>query len=163
MAPLLLALPAYGYSDRGPGSDDGGGIFDFLLNSILTVFVLGFAAFIVKYAYDAYKIVESQSDVRAERLGWNKDRAPDEPVSNEPLYDNFDYTYKNLSEKVENSRTRKGQSKQVKADGTRFAPWMNIDEDKVAEMKANREKRLAKEKASTGKGEPPKKKNFWEL
>ena len=65
MAPLLLALPAYGYSDRGPGSDDGGGIFDFLLNSILTVFVLGFAAFIVKYAYDAYKIVESQSGHRS--------------------------------------------------------------------------------------------------
>ena len=104
----------------------------------------------------------SPGDVRAERLGWDKPR-DNQPKSLEPIYDDFDYTYKDLSKRVENSRTRVRKSKQFGADGKRLAPWMVIDEDKVEKIKADRLNRIKKEKASAGGGKAPKKKNFWEL
>ena len=57
----------------------------------------------------------------------------------ESLYDDTDYTYARNRVAVENSRTRVKESKQTKADGSRFAPWMDIDEKLVEKTRKERE------------------------
>ena len=55
------------------------------------------------------------------------------------FYDDTDFSYADNNKPVENSRTRVKQSKQEKADGTRFAPWMVIDEKMVDKTRKERE------------------------
>lgn len=174
-APLLVALPAYagilGYGGSGgaaAAASSDGGILGTIFNVVLNVIVLGLLAFVGKNIFDLLAEASSGTAKNVERISEaareNKANAPAKPTG--PIYDDFDYTYKNLSERVEDMRTRKKQSKQVTADGKRFAPWMNIDEDKVEQMKKNRMARKEKEKASASGGgpsfEPPKLKLPWE-
>ena len=63
------------------------------------------------------------------------------------IYDDVDYTYKKNSVAVENSRTRKKQSKQFGKDGKRLAPWQIIDEQRVDKIRAQRREN----KKKTGK------------
>ena len=135
-APLFASLPAFAYEDAA--DLDG-------LNGILTVAVGFFVVFIGGFAFSAAAEVGSQVEERADRLGFNQKgggaRRP------QIVYEDVDYTYKDLSKPVENSRTRKKQSKQVKADGKRFAPWMIIDEEMVEKNRAKR----VENKRKTGK------------
>jgi hypothetical protein len=150
--PLFVTLPAYAYSSSGNYGDQGGGIFDTIVGGVFTVLCLGLAGFILKFAFDAASEVASQTGERMDRLGIGQDSGP---VSKEPIYDDTDYSYKDLKKSVPNSRERVKKSKQFKADGTRLAPWMVIDEDKVEKLKKARAERIAKEKAGPSK-------NFWE-
>lgn len=146
-APLLLASePAIAVAEASDIPDS--------VNTVLTVFVLGFVAFIGKFALEFATETASQVDERADRLGFNRPREPRQRVVSN-LYDDTDYSYKSNQKAVENSRTRKTKSKQIGNDGKRFAPWMVIDEKKVAQVKATRTAAKKAKKAGEGKGWNP--------
>ena len=126
-APLLTSLPALAV---GEASDLDG------LNGVLTAGV-GICLLVIGYfAFEFTKEVGSQVEVRKERLGLNKPRG--QRQAPRIIYDDVDYTYKANSRAVVNSRDRKKTSKQVGKDGKKFAPWMDIDEQRVDKVRAMR-------------------------
>ena len=135
-APLFASLPAFADGDASDLDP---------LNLILSVFVGAFVLFIGKFAVEAATEVGSQVEERSERLGLGKGGGG--RSSPKIIYEDVDYSYKELSKPVENSRTRKKESKQIKADGTRFAPWMVIDEKMTEKVKKERREN----KKKTGK------------
>lgn len=139
LAPALASLPANALEDAAEIPD--------AVNIVLTVFVAGFVLFIGKFALEFATEVGSQTEERLDRLGVNNDRAPRQRVTD--FFDETDFSYKDNQRAVENSRTRKKQSKQMTADGKRFAPWMVIDEKRVEQVKAQR-KAAKKAKPQSG-------------
>ena len=139
---LVTALPAV--ADEGDLD---------VLNGVLSVAVGGLFLFVAKFAVEALGEVASQTPERLDRLGITGNKGAGRPRSVGTVYDDTDFTYKDNQRAVENSRTRVKKSKQFKADGTRLAPWMVIDEDKVAATKAKRaaaEKQSSKTAAASG-------------
>ena len=131
---VYTALPAHAlagqkadFGSQAATSNDG--IPD-IVGLLFTVLVAGLGLFILKYVYDFAAEAIAQAPERADRLGLTGGGGGS-PKSTEPVYDDTDFAYKDLSKSVENSRTRKKESKQMKADGSRFAPWMVIDEKRV--------------------------------
>lgn len=118
-----------------------------VVNIVLTAFVAGFVLFILKFALEFATEVGSQTEERLDRLGANN-KAPRQRVTG-TLFDDTDFSYKDNQRAVENSRTRKKQSKQMASDGKRFAPWMVIDEKRVEQVKAQR-KAAKKTKQQSG-------------
>ena len=139
-APLLTALPASAIDDV----DD----FPDVVNLGLTVIIAGFALFIGKFVLDLAVEAGSQTSERLDRLGVKGGQRPRQRQYGE-LYDDTDYSYKENQQAVQNSRTRKKRSKQETSDGKRYAPWMNIDEKRVEQVKAQR-KALKKARGRPG-------------
>ena len=115
------ALPTSLLAD---GSD--GGVFGL----IATVIVAGLGLFIVNFIKDAAVEVGSQLPERASRIS--------EQVGGKQEQG---FVYDDSGTGANNKLPEKGllkKSKQVKADGTRYAPWMIIDEQAVESRKKNR-------------------------
>jgi len=136
-APLVSALPAH--------AADGGG-FD--PGVLLAIPVVGFGLYIAKFIVELLAEGGSQIPERLDNIGLTGGGPREAKKDAGALYDDTDYSYKSLSQRVENSRSRKKQSKQITADGKRFAPWMNIDEEMVEEIKAKKLAERKKKKAT---------------
>ena len=128
-APLFAALPASAVGDVDDLPD--------ALNLGLTVILGGFGLFIAKFVLDLALEAGSQTEERLDRLGVKGGSRP-RPRQYDTVYDDTDYSYKENQQAVQNSRNRKKRSKQEMAGGKRYAPWMNIDEKRVEEVKAQR-------------------------
>merc|ERR1719353_658661 len=114
---------------------DDGGIF----GTLATVVVVGFLVIIGGFALDAAKEVASQTPERMDRVFGGG--GGDAPQSKEK------FVYDDRGTGANNKLPEPGllkKSKQVKADGTRYAPWMIIDEDAVERTKKNRLQRKGK-------------------
>merc|ERR1719359_1216741 len=119
---------------------DGGGIFGL----IATVIVAGLGLFIVNFIKDAALEVGSQLPERANRIS--------EQTSGGGGEQQQGFLYDDSGTGANNALPEKGllkKSKQMKADGTRYAPWMVIDEQAV---EARKKKRLDEIKKGTWKG-----------
>ena len=128
-APVLTALPVAAIEEAGDIPD--------VVNLGLTALLAAPVLYIAKFAFDAAAEAASQTDVRLERAGLTgKTKGP--RTRQADVFDDTDFSYRENSQAVENSRTRKKLSKQQTADGKRFAPWMVIDEAKVEKVKAER-------------------------
>jgi hypothetical protein len=124
--PLVTSLPAA----AAEASD-----FDALAIP-LTIASVGLVGTIVAGALPFLQEAGNQVEVRKERLGLNENRGGSQ--SDTEIYDDTDYTYANNRKAVENSRTRKKESKQFGKDGKRLAPWQIIDEKRVDKERAQR-------------------------
>lgn len=108
---------------------DGGGVGGIIATGLIVVLIL----FIGNYAFQALAEVASQAPERAERIftndgGGAKEQQPD-------------FLYDDSGTGANNKLPEKGllkKSKQFKPDGSKYAPWQNIDEDRLAQIKKER-------------------------
>ena len=113
---------------------DEGGIFGLVATGIVALFVV----FIAGYAFQALQIGGEVAGTGIERIrretGGSGGGGPS-------------FVYDDSGTGANNKLPEPGllkKSKQVKADGTRYAPWMIIDEDAVERTKKNRLQRKGK-------------------
>lgn len=130
---------------------DGGGGFDIVgtaLNVVFTAVCLGLVAYIASFATQAAGEIGSQT---AEVVKYRMDEAASKPKDGGrkgTVYDDTgDMSVSDEQVRAElKYREEKGKgSIQNSADGKKFAPWLDIDEDAVARTKAARAARLAGE------------------
>jgi len=113
--------------------------------SIATVVVVGLGLFILNFIKDAVTEVGSQVPERLERI--NTGGGGGASKQDGPL---FDDSGTGANTKLPEKGLLK-KSKQMKADGTRYAPWMIIDESAVEKFKRQRAERKKKEQAASKK------------
>jgi len=117
---------------------EDGGIFGI----VATVIVAGLGLFVLNFIKDAAFEVGSQVEERGDRIrqATDGDSAKSKKGS---------FTYDDSGTGANNALPEEGllkKSKQTKSDGTRYAPWMVIDEDGVEARKKERLERIKKEK-----------------
>jgi len=117
---------------------EDGGIFGI----VATVIVAGLGLFVLNFIKDAAFEVGSQVEERGDRIrqATDGDSAKSKKGS---------FTYDDSGTGANNALPEEGllkKSKQMKSDGTRYAPWMVIDEDGVEARKKERLDRIKKEK-----------------
>ena len=104
-----------------------------VVGTIATGLVILLVLFIGSVAAQALAEVASQAPDRAERIR--------EQTSSGGGGDGPDFLYDDSGTGANNKKPEKGllkKSKQFKADGTKYAPWQSIDEDRLAQMKKDR-------------------------
>lgn len=117
-------------------ADDGGGI----VGLIATGIVAALGLFIASYAFKALQEVASQAPDRAERIFGEDGGGGKQQQKQEFVYDDS-------GTGANNKKPEKGllkKSKQFKADGSKYAPWQNIDENRLEQAKKERARQKRK-------------------
>ena len=163
-APHEWAAPAARLAATLPAAamaEDGG--FD-IVNLILTGIIGSFVLFIGSFAFEAVSEVGTQAGKIAE---YDRKNPRAKSKQAKVVYDDTGggAFFNNKSEEQQAAQLRKdlemrkkkgAASKQVKADGSKFAPWMNIDEERVNKIRAERTaERNAKKKAGAKQAKEP--------
>ena len=142
IATLLATVPVPAMAE------DGGGIGDVILNSVLSVLVFGLIAFIVKFALEAAKVTIDEAKAVNEYYAENAPPKVKQQRSKEPVYDDSG-TGAVSAEQIRKEidyREKYGDGSKQRVGGKAVAPWMDIDEGLVAKMKKEREARKKRER-----------------
>jgi len=154
--PAVLPLAAALANAPAPALADDFDIVGTVVNVGLTGATLGFAAFIGKFALEAAgemgnyagKVIEYDREMEKQRPKGKK------PKQTEPVYDDSGsgaVSDAQVRKEMEVMKKKGRGSLQKAAGGVKFAPWLDIDEDGVAKVKAEREKRKKRESGESGK------------
>jgi hypothetical protein len=147
--PITAALPTMLVADIG-GT---------IVNGVLTILCLGLVGYVGKYALEFATAIGEEGAEVSKRMGEINSESKQVPKPTGTVYDDSgdrSVSDAEIREEIQAREARRARGERVSfqnsVGGAKFAPWLDIDEDLVDEMKAERQQR----KKAEGGGEPKK-------